>query len=206
MSVFDQSFSQVRLDWGVAGLHRLAPSDVVVVVDVLLFSTAAVDAVAAGHTSSLTRSASVNGAPVAAAAAGPDALVLAGCLRNASAVARAIAAEQDARHRRLSVAVVPAGERMRDAGGVRFAIEDELGAGAIVAALGDLGTDHTSPEAAVAAEAFRGLRRGVQHLVTASGSGQELIALGRHDRVAYAATVDAADVVPVLRDGAFLPL
>ena len=32
---FDQSRYQVRLEWGVDGLARLAPSDVVIVVDVL---------------------------------------------------------------------------------------------------------------------------------------------------------------------------
>ena len=58
---------------------------------------------------------------------------------------------------------------------LRFAVEDQLGAGAIVDALGALGIDHTSPEAAAACEAFRGLRGAVRHLLTASGSGQELL-------------------------------
>ena len=45
---FDQSTYQVRLDWGVDGLDRLAPADVVVVVDVLRFSSTVADAVASG--------------------------------------------------------------------------------------------------------------------------------------------------------------
>ena len=94
-----------------------------------------------------------------------------------------------------------------DAGAaVRFAVEDQLGAGAIIDALGALGIDHTSPDAAVASESFRALRRAVKHLLTASGSGLELIERGKRDEVLTAAAVDAASVVPVLRDGVFRAL
>ncbi len=86
---------------------------------------------------------------------------------------------------------------------VRFAVEDQLGAGAIIDALGARGIDHTSPDAAVASEAFRALRRAMTHLVTASGSGLGLIQAGRRDDVLAAAAVDAASVVPVLRGGVF---
>ncbi|MBU4465721.1 MAG: hypothetical protein KKH75_07735, partial [Actinobacteria bacterium] len=86
------------------------------------------------------------------------------------------------------------------------AVEDQLGAGAIVDALGARGIDHTSPEAAVAAEAFRGLRGAARHLLTASGSGQELIDRGRRDAVLNAAVLDAVEAVPVLRGGRFEPL
>ena len=202
--VFDQSFYQVRLEWGIDGLARLAPADVVVVVDVLRFTTAAADAAARGESVPLDHSGSVNGAPLAAAATG--ALVLAGSLRNASAVARAILAEQKRLGGRVSVAVLPAGERAKDAAdAIRFSVEDQLGAGAIIAALGDLGIDHISPEAAVACESFRTLRGAVRHLLTASGSGQELIERGLRDEVLHAAELDAVDAVPVLRDGAFGP-
>ena len=47
---FDQSSYQVRLDWGVDGLVRVAPSDVVVVVDVLRFSSTVIQAVENGRT------------------------------------------------------------------------------------------------------------------------------------------------------------
>lgn len=202
--VFDQSFYQVRLEWGIDGLARLEPADVVVVVDVLRFTTAAADAVARGESLALDHSGSVNGAPLAAAATG--ALVLAGSLRNAGAVARAILAEQHRLGGRVSVAVLAAGERAKDAAdAIRFAIEDQLGAGAIIAALSDLGIDHISPEAAVACEAFRGLRGAVRHLLTASGSGRELVERGLRDEVVHAAELDAVDAVPVLRDGAFGP-
>ena len=89
---FDQSSYQVRLDWGVDGLVRVAPSDVVVVVDVLRFSSTVIQAVENGRTVELDAAAhavSINGAAVAEAAAGSGATVLLGGLRNASAVARA---------------------------------------------------------------------------------------------------------------------
>lgn len=202
MPVFDQSFYQVRLDWGFDGLARLKPADIVVVVDVLRFTTAAADAAARGESLSLDHAGSVNGAPLAAAATG--AVVLAGSLRNASAIARAVLAEQERRGERVSVAVLPAGERAKDAAdAIRFAIEDQLGAGAIVAALVDLGIDHISPEAAVACESFRALRGAARHMLRASGSGQELVERGLSDEVAHAAEIDAVDAVPVLHDGAF---
>ncbi|MET0734745.1 MAG: 2-phosphosulfolactate phosphatase [Microbacterium sp.] len=205
---FDQHRYQVRLEWGVEGLDRLAPSDVVVVVDILRFSTAVTDAAARGETVALAdaHDVSINGAAVAEVAGRTPATVLVGSIRNASAVARAILAEQGARAARTSVAIIAAGERSsRDSGApVRFAVEDQLGAGAIVDALGALGIDHTSPEAAAAGEAFRGLRGALRHLLTASGSGQELIDGGLRDEVLGAAEVDAASVVPILRGPVFV--
>lgn len=216
-SAFDQHRYQVRHEWGAAGLERLAPADVVVVVDVLRFSTKVVDRVTNGETVALDEAAhavSLNGAAVAQVAAATGALVMLGCLRNASAVARAILAEQERRGTRTSAAIIAAGalrqaqepKAGREPGAsLRFAVEDQLGAGAIVEALGAIGIDHTSPEAAAAGEAFRGLRGAVRHLLTASGSGQELIELGRRDEVLHAAAVNAAGpVVAVLRDGEFV--
>ena len=208
---FDQSTYQVRLEWGVDGLARLAPADIVVVVDVLRFSTTVIEAVERGADfpmDAAARATSINGVAVAEAAAARGALVLLGALRNASAVADAVLAEQQRRGGRTSIAVIAAGELTgTDAGAtVRFAVEDQLGAGAIIDALGALGIDHTSPDAAVASESFRALRRAVKHLLTASGSGLELIERGRRDEVLAAAAVDAASVVPVLRDGVFRAL
>lgn len=211
---FTQSPYQVRLEWGTVGLARLAPSDVIVVVDVLRFSSTVTDAVAAGEEVVLADALtwSRNGAPVAAAAA-EGAMVLVGGIRNASAVARAVQAVQERRGSRTSVAVIAAGEL--DAGGdLRFAVEDQLGAGAVIAALTDLGIDHTVPDAAVAAESFRALRRALRHLLSAGGSARELEGgVASTERIeaaglvptstADAAAVDAVDVVPVLRDGRF---
>lgn len=216
-SPFDQSRYQVRLEWGDDGLARLAASDVVVVVDVLRFSSTVTTRVAAGGAVPLDAAAhavSLNGAAIsrAAAALDPAPIVLLGCLRNASAVAEAIADEQRRRGARTSIALIAGGELVpADAGAAartarRFAVEDLLGAGAIVDALGVRGIDHTSPEAAAAGEAFRGLRAARRHLLAASGSGQELAERGAHDEVRAAAELDASTAVPVLREGVFVAL
>ncbi|MFY9711978.1 MAG: 2-phosphosulfolactate phosphatase [Microbacterium sp.] len=212
-SPFDQSTYQVRLEWGVAGLERLAPADVVVVVDVLRFSSTVVDAVASGVEVVLADAVrwSRNGAAVAAAASAPTVLI--GGIRNAASVARAIQFMQEKTGERTSIAVIAAGELDAD-GLIRFAVEDHLGAGAIIAALTDLGIDHTSPEAAVAAEGFRALRGALRHLLGASGSGREIDAgipvtarieaSGLVPSTAeHAAELDAADLVPALVDGRF---
>lgn len=213
-SPFDQSTYQVRLDWGTAGLSRLAPADVVVIVDVLRFSSTVIDATASDTEVVLAEAEgwSRNGAAVAAAAA-PDTTVLVGGIRNASAIARAVQTIQERRRARTSVAIIAAGEADA-AGTLRFAVEDQLGAGAIILALSDRGIDHTAPDAAVAAEGFRALRGALRHMVGASGSGRELAAgvaaTARIEAsglvptaVPDAAVLDAVDVVPVLRDGVF---
>lgn len=213
-SPFDQSTYQVRLDWGRAGLDRLAGADVVVVVDVLRFSSTVVDAVASGAEVGVAEAEtwSRNGAAVAAAAS-RESTVLAGSIRNAGAVARAVQTIQERRQARTSVAVIAAGE-LDENELVRFAVEDQLGAGAIIAALSARGIDHTAPDAAVAAEGFHALRAAVRHMVQASGSGREIAggvastarieAAGlTPTTVADAAVLDAVDVVPVLRDGVF---
>ena len=131
---FDQSRYQVRFEWGVPGLDALAPSDVVVVVDVLRFSTNVVARVDAGETVPLDAAAhavSLNGAAVAARAAelDPAPTVFLGAIRNAAAVARAALAEQTRRGARTSIAVIAAGELAgREPGArLRFAVEDLLG-------------------------------------------------------------------------------
>lgn len=223
-SPFDQSRYQVRFDWGVAGLRRLAPADVVVVVDVLRFSSSVSARVAAGEDvalddvapdralgdgardvalDDLARAVSRNSAAIAAAASGS--LVFLGCLRNAGAVADAVLAEQRRRGARTSIAVIAAGELAGpdDGSELRFAVEDLLGSGAVVDALSKLGIDHTSPEAAAACESFRGLGGAVRHLLTASGSGQELLERGLRGDALAAAQLEADPVAPVLRDGVF---
>lgn len=204
MPPFDQSTYQVRLDWGLAGLERLADADVVVIVDVLHFSSRLADAVADGAEVDLTEAASWSvdsTAPaLAVTAAAGGATVLAGGIRNASAVARTVQAIQEQRQARTSVALIAAGER-DGSNDLRFAVEDHLGAGAVIAALTDLGIDHTAPDAAVAAEGFRALRRALGHLVSASGSGRDA---ADAEAVAAASRLDAVSTVPVLRDRVFV--
>lgn len=194
------------MDWGVQGMSRLAPADVTVVVDVLRFTSNVSREIARGRTIALdeaARSGSINGAYVADAATSD--IILAGSLRNATAVADLIAALQRTRGERTSIAIIPCGERTGRAvdAPVRYAVEDALGAGAIIAALSDRGIDHTSPDAAAAGESFIALKRAVAHMLKASGSGRELIARGLGDDVTSAAQLDIDPTVPRLINGVF---
>lgn len=194
-----QSDYQVRLDWGRAGLERLAPAHIVVVVQTLGLSRRALDATENGDTLTLDDDAA---ADLALAAAHDGAHVVVGGVRNAAAVAAHVLEVQRGRGERTSISVIAAGSP--DADGLRFAVEDLLGAGAVVAALGDRGIDHASPDAAVAGEGFRALGGAVRHLLTASGTGRLLAADGAREAVLAAAARDAASVVPIVRDGAIV--
>ena len=120
--------------------------------------------------------------------------VLAGCLRNVSAVAKKATALSEGR----SIAVIPAGERWAD-GSLRPAIEDLLGAGAILHALGL----PCSPEAEVARLAFLGIRGCLAELVRGSVSGEELIRRGYPGDVDAAIEYDVSAVAPLLLNGAY---
>lgn len=115
--------------------------------------------------------------------------LFAGCLRNASAVAT------NAAECGPTIGVVAAGERWAD-GSLRPAVEDLIGAGAILAALG--GT--WSPEAHVAVVAAGD---GWQRHVRDCASARELVAYGYAEDVTVAFERDGSDVVPRARDGAF---
>jgi 2-phosphosulfolactate phosphatase len=226
---FGQAGFQCRLEWGLDGLRRLAAvADVVVVVDVLRFTTCVDVVVSRGGsvvphrwtgpsdspaTADLSPVAlsrvrrgdvvelpSPNGATLSIEGAAWGAAVLAGCLRNASAVGRAAA--------RLAgdgvVAVVPAGERWGEPPGrLRVAVEDLLGAGAVLVAAA---RESCSPEARAAMETFGSAAGDLDGWLGACGSGRELVARGLGADVEMAARLDVSEAVPVLRDTAFVPL
>ncbi len=131
---------------------------------------------------------SPNGATLCALAAGGRAQVVAGCLRNASAVAAHLRGVDG------PVGLVPAGERWPD-GTLRVACEDLLGAGAIAAGLAG-----RSPEADAAAALF-GATPGLRDVLGGLASGRELVADGFAADVDLAAALDVSTAVPVLRDG-----
>ncbi|MCJ1706305.1 2-phosphosulfolactate phosphatase [Microbacterium sp. VKM Ac-2923] len=203
-SAHAQSDYQVRLEWGEVGLARLAPAHVVVIVQTLGLTARALGACEDGG--SLDLAADDPAASLVLAAEGTGAHVVVGGLRNAAAVAAHALQVQRDRGERTSISVIAAGYP-DDAGAavLRFAVDDLLGAGAVVAALGDLGIDHASPDAAVAGEGFRALGGAVRHLLTASGTGRALAAEGARDAVLAAAARDAASVVPTLRAGVLTP-
>ncbi len=218
----------IRCEWGEAGIFALAPiSEVVVVVDVLSFSTCVDIAVSRGgeifpcsargpeaeriaksHDAELAGSRgegryslspltfldiepgtrvvlpSPNGAMISLASQART--TLSGCLRNASAVARA------ATQRGQRIAVIPAGEQWPD-GTLRPSLEDWLGAGAILDQL----SGRASPEVRAAVAAFREHRADLEQVLLECKSGQELEELGYRDDVLVAAMLDVSDSIPL---------
>ena len=85
-------------------------------------------------------------------------------------------------------------------GGIRFALEDLLGAGAIIAALPNLSS---SPEAKAARAAFLGARSQLLMRLVTCGSGIELIDKGKEADIHYAAQLSSLAVAPLLTDGIF---
>ena len=116
----------------------------------------------------------------------------AGCLRNATAVAHA------SQRQGQRISVIPAGERWND-GNLRPAIEDWVGAGAIISHLS--GT--RSPEAELAASAFQHLRHHLRCRLTTCKSARELIARGFERDVELALALDVSAGVPMLSHGAY---
>jgi 2-phosphosulfolactate phosphatase len=142
---------------------------------------------------------SANGA-VCAAIASDAVPVYTGALVNARAVAAAVRQEMERRGR--GVTVVACGERWPAPSPkqrLRFAIEDYLGAGAVLSHL-DL---DKSPEALVCERAYAASRDDLLELLMGCGSGRELREKGLEADVRDAARVDVFDVAPVMRDGAF---
>ncbi|GAA1864238.1 hypothetical protein GCM10009751_22870 [Myceligenerans crystallogenes] len=249
----DQRPARVRTDWGLAGARALTDADarrsLVVVIDVLSFSTSVTvaceagagvypfpysDASGAARLARTMRAAlagprssegislspaslrgldaervvlpSPNGSMIAHTISSRGALMIAGCLRNAAAVAGLAAAHLNANPAH-DVVLVPAGEHWTD-GSLRPALEDNIGAGAIAAKLTGMLPDNTtrlSAESIAAAALWKGVAR-PEKLLRESASARELIDLGFDEDVVIASEVDATDVVPVLMDGAFVPL
>lgn len=238
-SFAEQHGCDVRFDWGAAGLDALAPHcDVVIVVDVLSFSTCVDVAVARGarvypyrwRDDSAAEHARARRAALAAprrTAAGEGytlspgsltsipagtglvlpspngselsfrarehACVWAGCLRNREAVAAA------ARRAGARVAVIAGGERWPD-GSLRPALEDLLGAGALIDALGG----HPSREAAAAAATWRACTGDLEAVLLDCASGRELVERGFADDVRLAAALDRSTSAPRLEDDAYV--
>ncbi|RNB92007.1 2-phosphosulfolactate phosphatase [Brevibacillus fluminis] len=138
---------------------------------------------------------SLNGAACTRIAAEVPALLV-GCLLNATAVAN-----QANRLQKLTgaaITVVACGEHWRDPQAneneLRPAIEDYLGAGAILSKL----TGSKSPEALVCLGAFQQAAPRLSELIWDCGSGRELRDSGFADDVRHCARLDVFDVVPLL--------
>ena len=147
---------------------------------------------------------SPNGSTVAGHLEAACGTVVAASLRNRAAVARWASERARVAGPAATTVVVPAGERWPD-GSLRPAVEDLWGAGAVVAALVDLGAVDLTPEAAAAAAAFAGVATAADlHAgLRACTSGRELLDRGVEVDLAVAAALDHSGTVPLLRAGAF---
>jgi len=241
-SAAGQAGYTVRFGWGLPGVAALAPhSDVLVVVDVITFSTAVAVAMERGcriyphpwdpetararglelgipvavsrsavspeHPYSLSPATlsraptgtsivlpSPNGSALSAAASQYPAQVLVGSLRNAFAVARF------ARQQGKVISVIAAGERWAD-GSLDLALEDMIGAGAII---DGLRRRRRSPEATAAAVVYRQARKqGLRATLRECVSGREMRRREYGDELEWAAALNVTTFVPVLHNGAF---
>jgi len=236
---FDQREYDVRFEWGLVGAQTLAPtSDVVIIVDVLSFTTCVdivvgnggfvlpyngeaerlVDyarsqgALFASHTRQREAAYSLAPSSLLAIPAGTrlvlpspngstlslatgDLPTLAGCLRNATAVARKAQQLQLGQ----GIGVIAAGERWKSDGRLRPGIEDLLGAGAIIAAL----NGRRSPEAETAVASFRRAQHNLLDTLMRCGSGKELIERGFAEDVRLAGQLNISQTSPLLADGAY---
>jgi 2-phosphosulfolactate phosphatase len=240
---WSQDGFRCRLEWGRRGARIAAErGDVLVVIDVLSFSTATATAVQ--HGGIVIPCAWSDDPAALAAALGAEAAVhrqhvpergrfslspptmtaieagtrvvlaspngatcsrfgrevphlLVGSLVNANAVAERVG--QILAGSDLAVTILACGERWKqpnEDGELRFAIEDYLGAGAILSRLP--ASLSRSPEALVCEGAFSGVRGDLAAVITESGSGRELVAAGYSQDVEHAARLDAYDAVPEL--------
>lgn len=139
---------------------------------------------------------SLNGATcVAASVAAPEVLI--GCLLNEEAAADVVASRlgQGLTGR---CTLIACGERWSSTASIdgwRPCIEDHLGAGAIAARLLAKGLS-LSPEAALAASAYKAMRRSLPQVLSRSISGRELMSKGFRTDVELAANTNTVDVVP----------
>ncbi len=118
-----------------------------------------------------------------------------GALVNAQAVAMAVSQVVEEQH--LNVTVIACGERWRkltEDGTLRVAVEDYLGAGAILSYL----RLEKSPEARICEGAFLHVRDDLANVVWECESGRELREMGFGGDVQHAAQLNMYEVAPIM--------
>lgn len=121
-----------------------------------------------------------------------DKITLTACLRNCRAVAEYVNTLGK------NVGVIPAGERRTD-DALRLAMEDYIGAGAVISFL----KGKRSETAEDAELSFKGFRRNLYDTIRKSVSGIELIEMGFPEDVKFACELDAGRSVPLLQKGVY---
>lgn len=123
-----------------------------------------------------------------------DTPTYAGCLRNAKAVAKA------AMMHGPRIGVVPCGERWQNDASLRPALEDLIGAGAVIAEL----NGSRSPEASAAVWAFQNAASSLRKIIETCSSGKELIERGHREDVAIACDLNSDNLAPGLVDRSYV--
>lgn len=145
---------------------------------------------------------SPNGATLSARAQAAP-VCFAGCLRNASATSQAL--QSASQEHEAGISVIAAGERWpsvsgeSQGGAMRVALEDWLGASALISAL----VGEFSADARIAKRVFDASHKELEQLVCECPSGVELIERGFRDEVLFACDYDAAMDAVVLRAGRY---
>lgn len=235
--IFDQAEFELRCEWGEQGIIQLAPiSDVIIIVDVLSFSTSVEIATNKGaiiipcqwHDQTASNYAKAMNAQLANKerksndiySLSPASMInipadtrlvlpspngatltlctgqtptLTGCLRNCKAIA------DFAQNYGKKIAVIPAGEKWQD-GSLRLALEDLIGAGAILSYL----DGRFSPEAAIAVAVFQSMKDNLWSTLRNCSSGKELMARGFATDIELAAAINISRCVPLFRDKAYI--
>jgi 2-phosphosulfolactate phosphatase len=139
---------------------------------------------------------SQNGAECTLAAANAGSIVIAGCLRNASAIANYAKSLGDG-----VISVIACGERWEGSGALRPSFEDLVGAGAI---LSHFSEDEMSIEARTAVYAFRSVAADLASALCECTSGRELMERGFLEDVTIASQLNVSKAVPRLIDGKYM--
>jgi 2-phosphosulfolactate phosphatase len=220
---FDQQEYDIRFEWGLSGVKALAPvSDVMIIVDVLSFTTC-VDIVVGnggyvfpyhGKAEALAEYARSVGALFASRSrqrepayslapssllAIPEGTRLVLPSPNGSTLSLAtgaVAARASQLGKRISV--IAAGERWQD-GLLRPALEDLIGAGSIMVHW----NRQRSPESEMAVAAFLNAESNLLDTLLRCGSGKELVGRGLKEDVRLASELNVSNAAPLLVDGAY---
>ncbi|ANX13522.1 2-phosphosulfolactate phosphatase [Fictibacillus arsenicus] len=144
---------------------------------------------------------SLNGAACVEVAKKVPALLL-GSLRNAQAVAEA--ALEMKKKIGKPITIIACGERWEKASAdeneLRPAIEDYLGAGAIISSL----NGSLSPEVFVCKQAYQGSKHELSNLIRKCGSGRELAERGFAKDVDFCLQLNSSTIVPALSGNKFI--
>jgi 2-phosphosulfolactate phosphatase len=129
------------------------------------------------------------------------AYVLAGCFLNVTAIANALSLIMEKEN--SGITIIACGEREKDRGGdgpIRWAVEDYLGAGAVISKL----SCSKSPDSQVCEGAFLQFRDSIGQLIWDCPSGLELREKGFGEDIVHSVQIDNYKCAPIMVNGCFL--